>query len=94
MAEHEASLAGMIPPHLSVALEWVAASGELGLLRALDEVPRTALCERSAAAFCAALVAEGGLAVDATVTAAPLVELAAWLRALARPPRAGHWSDC
>ncbi len=69
------------PPHLHVALEWVAASGALGALRTAEDDLGTR-CAASAAAYRAALVAEGGPADDAAVTAALLAELAAWLRAL------------
>jgi hypothetical protein len=71
-----------VPPRLYVALEWVAASGELAALREAEDVNLGDLCERSSAAFREAVEAEGGPAGDATVTAALLADLAAWLRGL------------
>ena len=69
-----------VPPRLHVALEWARASGELDVLRESSGDQLATSCERLATTFRDGVVAHGGPAGDATVTAALLAELAEWLR--------------
>lgn len=73
------------PPRLLVALVWAAASGELNELLEATGTALITCCDASAAAYRAAVIAEGGPTGDVTVTEALLIELAAWLRSLDAP---------